>query len=200
MKQVKFLIICVVILVFFVSILNALEVNPQKKSALLLIDIQDFYFIEGKYQLVEPVAASLKAKKILNHFRKEKQLIIHIRHNTKVNADIHKNVLPLKNEIIITKNFANSFRDTKLLSFLKENQIRQLVICGMMTHMCVEAAVRAAADYGFKCILIEDACTTRDLKSGDTTIPAKMVHCSTLASLSRTYATVLRTQVFLDKN
>ena len=46
----------------------------------------------------------------------------------------------------------------------------------MQTHMCLEAATRAASDYGFNCTVIEDACATRDLNYGNTTIKAKDVH------------------------
>jgi nicotinamidase-related amidase len=42
---------------------------------------------------------------------------------------------PLKTEKVITKNFPNSFRDTELLDYLKENDISKLVICGMMTDV-----------------------------------------------------------------
>jgi nicotinamidase-related amidase len=52
------------------------------------------------------------------------------------------------------------FRETPLLEYLKEREIQRLVIVGMMTHMCVEAAIRAADDLGFDTILIHDACAT----------------------------------------
>ena len=65
-----------------------------------------------------------------------------------------------------------------------------MVITGMMTHMCVDATARAAADLGFKVIVVEDACATRDLNYGETTIPAEHVHKAFLAAL-KSYGEVM---------
>jgi nicotinamidase-related amidase len=64
--------------------------------------------------------------------------------------------------------------------------------------MCVEAATRAASDYGFKCILIHDACATKDLKFGEKTIKAEDVHYSTLITL-KNYAEVISTDEYLNQ-
>jgi len=175
----------------------ASEKVDSVKTALLLIDVQNFYFPGGKLALFNPEKASLKARQVLKKFRKEKKLVIHIRHNSKSGGEIHKNVKPALEEKVISKNHANSFRDTDLLIFLKKNKIQRLVICGMMTHMCVEATTRAAHDYGFDCIVIQDACTTRDLKFNDKIIKAEDVHYSTLSSLSGYYAKVVDLESFM---
>jgi len=101
-------------------------------------------------------------------------------------------------EKIISKDHVNGFKDTDLLKFLRSHEIKNLVICGMMTHMCVEAATRAAYDFGFECILIGDACATRDLKYGSRVIKAIDVHDSTLSSLNGYYAKVMTTEEYLD--
>jgi nicotinamidase-related amidase len=62
--------------------------------------------------------------------------------------------------------------------------------------MCVEAATRAAADLGYSCILVHDACATKDLKFGDKLIKASDVHFSTLSTL-RSYAKVVAVEEFL---
>ena len=170
-----------------------------KKTALLIIDIQDFYFPGGSLPLVDPEPASLNAKKILEKFREKHLMVIHIRHNAGTGAGIHNHVKPLKSEKVISKDYANSFRDTDLLEYLTRNRVKRLVIVGMQTHMCVEAATRAANDLGFECILIHDACATRDLKFKDIVISAEDVHYSTLSSLSRTYARVSDTRTFLQE-
>jgi nicotinamidase-related amidase len=170
------------------------------QTALLLIDIQDFYFPGGRSALSNPEEASLNAKKLLNVFREKNLLVVHIRHNAKAGAEIHKNVIPLDSEKVISKSSVNSFKETDLLDYLKQNEIKKLVICGMMTHMCVEAAVRAAADYGFEVTLVHDACATRALKFKNKEIPAEAVHFSTLASLSGYYAKVIDTATFLNNS
>ncbi|NIM10949.1 MAG: isochorismatase family protein [Candidatus Aminicenantes bacterium] len=179
--------------------LSAAGDTPKTKTALLIIDVQYFYFPGSDYALVNPEAASLNAKKLLKKFREKKSLVIHVRHNAKKGAEIHENVKPIMGEKVISKNSVNSFKDTDLLKYLKEHQVKRLVICGMMTHMCVEAATRAAHDFGFECILVHDACATRALKFKDKVIGAEDVHDSTLSSLSGYYARVIDTETFLKE-
>ena len=91
---------------------------------------------------------------------------------------------PHQHEIVIQKNFPNSFRGTRLLDYLRERDIGQLVIGGMMTHMCVDSTIRAAADLDFDCFLAHDACATKDLSFGGVTIPADYVQTAFLAALN----------------
>jgi nicotinamidase-related amidase len=168
-------------------------------TALLLIDIQEFYFPGGALPLQGPEAAADQAARLLARFRQDGELIMHVRHEAASQGDIHPTVAPHDGEMVITKRYANAFRDTDLLQILREHQIERLVICGMQTHMCVEAATRAAADLGFQVILVGDACATRDLAYGGRTVAAADVHASTLASLQRTYAEVMSTEEFLAR-
>ena len=188
------------LLIAFCLCFNILGLTPEQqapKTALLLIDIQNFYFPAGALPLVKAEEASLNAGKLLKKFRQNKELIIHVAHKAKKGARIHNNVKPLPGEKIITKTEVNCFKNTALLEYLKKNQIRRLVICGMQTHMCLEAGVRAAHDYDFKCILVDDACATRPLKFKGKNISAEAVHNSTLATLKGTYARVLDTETYL---
>jgi len=173
--------------------------TEMKNRALLIIDIQMFYFPGGSVPLVEPEAAAINASKLLEFARNNNILVVHIKHNSKAGSDIHSLVSPVEGEKIITKSEANSFNGTDLLVFLKEKNISELIITGMQTHMCVEAATRAAYDLGFKCTVIEDACATRDLKFKDKIVKAADVHYSTLSALNRTYATIKTTEEFLNK-
>ena len=98
--------------------------------------------------------------------------------------------LPAPDEIVIQKNFPNSFRGTPLLDHLRERDVGQLVIGGMMTHMCIDSTTRAAADLGFECFLARDACATKTLSFGGETIPAASVQTAFLASLNGLFAKV----------
>ena len=187
------------ILSFLLLTIIIYNISPQTgKKALLIIDIQDFYFPGGKSALVEPEKAAANAALLLDNFRSKKQLVIHVRHNSEPGGKINDIVKPLTTEKIITKDAVNCFVGTDLLGFLKINKADSLVICGMQTHMCVEAATRAASDYGFKCILIHDACATKDLKFGDKTIKSEDVHYSTLSTL-KNYSLVESTNEYLKK-
>ena len=184
------------VIILFLAILP-FHLDGQK-SALLLIDIQDFYFPGGKSALVEPEAAARNAALLLEKFRKENKLVVHVRHNSEPGGKINDAVKPQAGEKIITKNEVSVFKGTDLPDFLLMNSIDTLIICGMQTHMCVEAATRAASDLGYSCILVHDACATKDLRFGDKLIKASDVHFSTLATL-RSYARVVSTAEYLKK-
>jgi nicotinamidase-related amidase len=92
---------------------------------------------------------------------------------------------------VISKRFANSFRDTDLLDTLRQKGVSRIVIVGMQTHMCVEAASRAATDLGFGVVVVHDACATRPLEFGGRTVPADMVHAAALAAIKGTYGRVI---------
>jgi nicotinamidase-related amidase len=169
----------------------------EKVTALLIIDIQDFYFPGGAMPLAGPEAASRNAAKVLEKFRKEGRLVIYVGHNAKNGMGFRAEVAPISGEKIFYKDEVSAFNGTDLLSYLREQKVQRLVIMGMQTHMCVEAAVRAAYDSGFECILVGDACATRNLKYKDREVSAEDVHAATLNTLDRTYATVVDTEAFL---
>ncbi|HER09092.1 MAG TPA: cysteine hydrolase [Bacteroides sp.] len=168
-----------------------------QRSALLLVDIQDFYFPGGNLQLENADMAGMNAGLLLEQFREEGMKVYHVRHNTASGGDIHSYVRPIPGEMVISKDQVNPFLGTGLLGILQADSIEQLVICGMQTHLCVEAAVRAAHDLGFCCFLVADACATRALQYEVHIIPAKNVHYSTIKTLEGTYATVISTQELL---
>lgn len=183
LKQMKKLVSLVLLIVLSQYSLVAQQKTDRIKTALLIVDIQNFYFPGEGPGLVNAEPASLIAKDVLTIFREKKQLVVHIRHKSKKGFEIHKNVEPVPNEKVITKEEVNSFQRTDLLEYLRSNDINRLVIIGMQTQMCVEAAVRAAHDFGFECVVIQDACATRNLKLGDKVVKAEDVQTATLATI-----------------
>ena len=176
-------------------------------TALLIIDIQNDYFPGGKYPLVNPLEAAQNAYMLLQCFRDVGGYHVHIQHISNEpdaaffikgdsGSDIHDSVAHFEGEPIVYKHEVNSFLDTNLLELLKSWDIERVIITGMMTHMCVDGTARAASDLGFQVILAEDACATRDLKYGDTTIPAELVHKSFLAAL-KSYGKVMKSEAIL---
>jgi nicotinamidase-related amidase len=174
------------------------------KTALLVIDIQNDYFPGGKHPLVNPLEAAKRAYGLLQCFREHGGYHIHIQHiSLKPDAaffikgdsglDIHDSVAHFEGEPIVYKHYPNSFRGTNLLDMLNGWGVERVIVTGMMTHMCVDATARAAADLGFQIIVAEDACATRDLIYDDTTIPADLVHKSFLAAL-KSYGKVMKTE------
>lgn len=166
------------------------------KTALLIIDIQDFYFSGGKMELVNPQAAADNAAILLAYFRDKGMPVIHVKHESASQSDIQSAVKPIEGEKIFTKKEVNAFNGTGLNDYLKSLGVNNIVICGMQTNMCVEGAVRAGYDLGYTITLVHDACAARDLKWENEVIPAKMVHLSTLATL-KAYAKVVSTDEFV---
>ncbi|MCO5384053.1 MAG: cysteine hydrolase [Methanosarcina barkeri] len=179
------------------------------KEAFLLIDIQNDYFSGGRMELVGMENASKKAAEILKVFRTAGKPVFFIKHiSTKQGAaffipgtpgiDIHTSISPFSEKEIIEKHFPNSFFQTELLFRLKEAEITNLVICGSMSHMCIDTTVRVAKELGFECTLIADACATCDLKFKNDTLPAHTVHTAFMAALDGMFATVMTTEEYLS--
>ena len=165
-----------------------------QKTALLIIDVQEFYFPGGRMQLENPEVAGMNAGLLLNLFRTKAYPVFHVRHNYEPGGNIHPYVKPLPGELVFSKDQVNAFTDKDLLKALRSDTVENLVICGMQTHMCVEAAVRAAHDLGFSCVLASDACATRTLQYEEHIISAASVHYSTLNTLQGSYARVESTE------
>jgi nicotinamidase-related amidase len=160
--------------------------------------------VGGKSELSNPLAALANIEKVLAAFRKEKLPVIHVQHisvgagatfflpGTK-GTEIHERLTPKDGEFHIIKHFPNSFQQTELASLLADKGITELVVCGMMSHMCIDTTVRACKDYGLNVTLLEDACATKSLAFQDKTIPAQTVHEVFMASLNGMFATVKKT-------
>lgn len=175
------------------------QVIDGPPTALVIIDIQEFYFPGGALPLVGAEAAAANAGLVLARFRERGLPVFHVGHNAQAGRDFHIDVAPLDGEDVLYKNEVNAFRDTDLLDRLQHRGILRVVLCGMQTHMCLEGAARAAADYGFEVVVVGDACATRDLKFGETTVPAAGVHAATLATLDRVYGRVIDTGTALTE-
>jgi len=179
-------------------------------TALVVIDIQQFYFEGGLVPLTGSVEAANQARRLLDAFRARKLQIFHVRHVPKSVAlvdgepadaqyRIRPEVQPAAGEKVVTKRYANSFRETDLLDSLRQKRTKTLVIVGMQTHMCVEAASRAATDLGFDVVVVHDACATRPLEFGGRTVPADMVHAAALAAIKGTYGRVVSVDQLLKE-
>lgn len=181
------------------------------KKALILIDIQNDYFPGGRFELHQPDAAAHNAKHALDYFRKKELPVFHVQHINinpaapffiadTAGVTINALVSPLPAERLIIKNTPDCFLNTDLLPLLNESGIKQLVICGMMSHMCVDTTVRSAKRLGFEIELLSDACTTRDLIWENSPVPAKLVHAAFMAALQNTFADVKATLTFINSD
>jgi nicotinamidase-related amidase len=168
-------------------------------QALVIIDIQNDYFPGGAMPLEGSPEAAAQAAKLLAAFRGRGLPVVHVQHlSTRPGAsfflpdtqgaEINQSVAPAPGEKTILKHTPSSFRGTDLDEHLKSLGADQLVIAGMMTHMCVDSTVRAAFDLGYACTLARDACATRALVLDGKTLPAAQVLVSFLAGINGLFA------------
>lgn len=180
----------------------------MKKRGVIVIDLQNEYLPTGKLPLSGIEAASANAAKVIADARSKGFPVVHVRHESASSeapvfvpgtsgVEIQPTVAPAGDEPVIVKNHINAFRDTDLQQQLKARGVEEVVVVGAMSHMCVDAGVRAAADMGYAVTVLHDACATLDLEFGGVTVPAAQVHATMMAAFAFGYATVKSTGEYL---
>ena len=180
----------------------------MSQRALLIIDLQNDYYDGGKWPLHETDKATDNAVKLLQYFRDTGETVIHVRHEFtgddapffetgSAGAQIHPRVAPQANEAVVLKHHVNSFLETNLKQLLDDAGVKDLIVIGAMSHMCIDAGVRAASDFGYNCIVAQDACASRDLEFDTDIVPAEHVHKAYMSALSFAYARIVNTDEFL---
>ena len=174
------------------------------KKALIVIDMQNDYFVGGKMELNNIDIALNNTLKLIDYANKNNFPIYFIKHiSNRADATfflpnnsgvkLHKSLNTNLGKVII-KHYPNSFKDTNLNTELKDFKIDNLIICGAMNHMCVDSTVRAGLDLGYKIELIHDACATKDLEFNTKIIKAEDVHSAFMSALDGTFCKVKTTK------
>ncbi|MDX1810090.1 MAG: cysteine hydrolase family protein [Sulfurospirillaceae bacterium] len=173
------------------------------KKALVIIDLQNDYFCGGNMELVGTEEAMQQTNRLIKFAREKEYKIYFVQHfslsqgstffvpNTK-GVELNQG-LDIQGDMIIKKNYPNSFRDTTLQSELEKENIDELIVCGAMTHMCIDTTVRAGFDLGYKIVLAHDACATRDLQFEGRVIKAQDVHEGFMSALGSVFCSVQTT-------
>lgn len=173
-------------------------------TALLVIDVQNDYFPGGRMEVPGSTASAHRVAELLGAARDARWPVIHLQHLATrpgaafflpgtPGAEIHELARPITGEPVLQKHFPNGFRDTALLDELRRVEAERLIVCGMMTQMCVDATTRAAFDLSFRCELAADACAARPISFGGRSVTAEDVHAAFLAALGTVYARVATT-------
>lgn len=166
---------------------------------LLIVDIQNDYFPGGAYPLVGAIEAAAAAEAVLAAFRRAGDPVVHVQHVWDApdalfmrpgtpGVEIHPAVTPAPGEVVVTKSAPNAFVGTELGQLLDRDST--LIVMGMMTSMCVDSTVRAAADAGYPVELVHDACAAPDLEFAGTVVPGALVHAAFVAALGDSFAAV----------
>ncbi len=174
--------------------------SALKDAALIMIDCQNTYR-QGLMQLTNVEAAIVEAKKLLLKARVLKIPVIHIRHDAgpgtpyDVSAEIGAicdEVAPIAGEAVITKNYPNAFMATDLDQQLKSLGIKNIVLAGFMTHMCVNSTAHGGFNLGYNVTVVASATATRPLQAANgKVLSAQEVQDGAIASTRDLYAAIV---------
>ncbi len=172
---------------------------PLKESALIMIDCQNTYR-KGLMQLTGVEVAILEARRLLARARELKIPVIHIQHDAGVGSPydvsaeigaICDEVAPIAGEPVITKNYPNSFVATDLDQQLKALGIKNIVLAGFMTHMCINSTAHGGFNLGYAVTVVASATATRPLQAANgKVLSAQEVQDGAIASTRDLYAAI----------
>lgn len=185
--------------------------TPQltaNQTAVIVIDIQNEYFAGGKMPIPDGMKALQNSKRLVEFAHKHGMLVFFVRHEGAADgplfakgsrfAEFHKDLQPGKNDRVITKATPSSFVGTDLKQQLDSLGIKQLIVTGLMTHMCVSSTARDAVPLGYSVIIPEDATATRDLATWDNkVVDHKVLQQSALTGVADVFAEIKTTDAVL---
>ncbi len=183
--------------------------STNKRTALIIVDVQCDYFEDGLNPLYQPNKALKNIRQLLSVFREKKYPVIHVQHISERQdapffrpgsrgVEIHPTLSPLESEHVIVKHAPNSFYKTKLHATLKALGINKLVICGMMSHHCIDTTVRAGRELGYTITLVHDGCAAKSLEFCKEVIDPIWVQKVFMAALQG-FADVLSLDAAIDR-
>lgn len=168
-------------------------------SALVMIDLQNTYR-EGVMQLEGVEPALNAARELLGRAREAGIPIIHVQHDAgpgspyDVTAPIGRisdAVAPQGDEPVIVKNFPNAFVGTDLQARLERAGVKDVILAGFMTHMCINSTARGAFSLGLRPTVVAATTATRALPGPDgSVVPAAALQAASLATLADLFAVV----------
>ena len=176
-----------------------LEPPSLAASTLVMIDCQNTY-TRGVMELDGVSAALDEAAALLDRARTAGIPIIHIQHSDGPGSlydidgesgAIVSQVAPRDGEVVVVKQYPNSFVQTDLDERLKAMGVTNLVLAGFMTHMCVNSTARGAFNLGYAPTVVAAATATRALPGlGGEPVSAAAMQAASLAALADLFAVI----------
>jgi nicotinamidase-related amidase len=132
--------------------------------ALIIMDMQQGNF-DGPYAIIDGQHLLDVAKKLIQKAREVDIPIIYVLNNGPPGEidesgspgwEVHSDIKPSPDDILIEKSTPDAFHDTKLKQTLDEIGIRRLVIMGLQTEFCVDTTCRRGSLLGYKIQLVKD--------------------------------------------
>lgn len=146
------------------------------KQALIVIDVQNDYFPDGKYPLHETNATAQKNVEAIQAAKARAIPVIHVQHlvspelgeglffyDESEGAEIHASILAAAPDApVIVKRHADCFENTNLDQLLEELGVEEIILAGMMTHNCVTHTALSPAASKYNPKVIGECCCTVD--------------------------------------
>jgi len=151
----------------------------SENAALLVLDMQDYFLKKSSHAFIPNAVAIIpNIQKLIKTFYKHNRPVIFTRHsNTEKNAGtmlrwwkdlIHpgtsnceiNSILDSSHGRIIDKHQYDAFYETNLNELLHINKIEQVIITGVMTHLCCETTARSAFMRGYEVFFVIDGTAT----------------------------------------
>lgn len=151
--------------------------KDRPNSALLVIDVQNGV-VAGAHER-DTVVANVGS--LVEKARKERVPVVWIQHSDEglqkgsVNWRIVPELSPDTAEVIVQKNYGDSFEDTNLEQVLSGLGVGHLVVVGAQTDACVRSTLHGAFARGYDATLVSDAHTTEDQSAYGAPPPAAVI-------------------------
>src|SRR5260221_8962214 len=164
-----------------------------REACLVLIDLQ-YEYLAGPIALPDARRAIANSARLLARARAAGTLIFHIAHKGRSGGLFDRSaergaivaeLAPRAGEPVFEKGLPNAFAGTDLQAQLAATERKNVILAGLMTHMCVSSTARAGLDLGYRITVDANSCATRDLPAGrGGSIAAAIIPDVALAELS----------------
>jgi len=176
---------------------------------LLVIDVQNEYFF-GKLPVSYPPGSLdniLKAMDIATANQIPVGVIQHAARSETSSVflkgspewELHPEIEKRHRNILIEKNWPDSFFETTLEDYLQCNRIDTLAVCGYMTQMCCDATARRAFHLGYAVEFLSDATGTLSFKNEAGAVTDEELHRAILVTQSSRFSKVMKTDEWIER-
>ncbi|WP_052230568.1 cysteine hydrolase family protein [Streptomyces sp. CT34] len=140
-------------------------------QALLVVDVQSA-FVSGGEAVPDAARVLDRTRDLLSRARAAGALVVHLQNDGAPGTvdephtpgwELHLPVAPGPRETVVRKTDDDGFEDTRLDELLTGAGVRELVLCGVLSEMCVSATARTALRRGYRVVLPHDAHATYDI-------------------------------------
>jgi nicotinamidase-related amidase len=151
------------------------EQVPISQSALLVIDAQDSFKINPRWDRRDNHAFENNVNALIEAYRGARLPVVFFLHTDRDKGferdsrffKLMDFIKPRPDEPVLVKNTRNCFTSTTLQPYLIEKGVRRLGIAGIQMEQCCETTARVAADLGYAVDFVTEATMTFPIPNWD---------------------------------